>query len=54
MEEQLCEELDKTLLELMGSLQQLSEARKKYGAAVSEVGSRWDVCPNRVYQAINT
>lgn len=35
--EQVCEELDRTLLELMDSLQQLAEARKKYNAAVSEV-----------------
>lgn len=37
--EQLCEELDQTLLELMGSLQLLAEVRKKYTMTVSEVSN---------------
>ena len=42
--EQVCEELDRVLVELMGSLKQLADARKKYCAAVSEVGIYWNNC----------
>lgn len=37
--EKVCEEMDRVLLELMSSLEELSVLRKRYGAAVSEVGT---------------
>ena len=40
--EQVSENLDRVLLELMSSLQQLAELRKKYGAAVREVSINWN------------
>jgi len=40
--QQVCEDLDRVLLELMASLQQLADRRKRYGAAVSEVSISWN------------
>ena len=36
--ENVCEELDRVLLELMSSLQELSALRMRYAATASEVG----------------
>ena len=36
--EKVCEELDRVLLELMSSLQELSALRMRYASAASEVG----------------
>ena len=36
--EKVCEELDRVLLEMMSSLQELSTLRIRYAAAASEVG----------------
>jgi len=49
--EKVCEELDRVLLELMSSLEELSVLRKRYGAAVSEVGTLvtlWQTCTESV------
>ena len=36
---EVCEELDKVLLEFMSTLQELSQLREQYAAAVKEVRS---------------
>lgn len=36
---EICEQLDKVLLELMGGLRELSSVRNKYGEVVKEVST---------------
>lgn len=38
--EEVCERLDSIVLEVMSSLQELSQLRERYSAAVKEVRSR--------------
>ena len=40
---QVCEELDKTLVELMGSMKDLSSLRNKYKETVKEVSTVWSL-----------
>lgn len=42
--EKLCEQLDIVLLEVMSTLQELSQLREQYSAAVREVSTVFSVC----------